>query len=268
MLEIHEISLGYSKKQDIIQSVSAHIRQGELTAVIGPNGSGKSTLLKAVAANLPLRKGIIRLDGKSIKDYPTRTLAKKIAFLPQSPSAPPDYTVKDLVSYGRFPHLGWTGRMQTLDWDIVHDSIALTHLSSYADRPVSNLSGGERQRAWIAMALAQKPQLLILDEPTTHLDISYQFEVLELVKSLNTGLGITTLIVLHDLNQAARFADRIIALKEGKIVKMGQAGDIFNQKEIETIFQIRVGIEQDRFNNCPLLIPIQSKRTITHLKRS
>ena len=170
----------------------------KLAAVIGPNGSGKSTLLKAVAANLSLRKGSILLEGKLLKDYGTKALARQIAFLPQSPSAPADYTVKDLVSYGRFPHLGWAGRMQTADWKIVNDAIEQTHLTRLSDRPVSRLSGGERQRAWIAMALAQQPRLLILDEPTTHLDISYQFEVLELVKFLNRRLKITTLVVLHD----------------------------------------------------------------------
>lgn len=260
MIEIDDISLGYGRNRSVIRSVSTRIGRGELTAVIGPNGSGKSTLLKAVAGNLPLHSGEIRLEGKSIRQYPAKALARKIAFLPQAPSAPEDYTVEDLVGYGRFPHLGWTGRMGKADRQIVHEALALTHMTDLDHRPVSRLSGGERQRAWVAMALAQKPQLLLLDEPTTHLDISFQYEVLELVKSLNSRLKITTLVVLHDLNQAARFADRLIGLKNGEMVLHGRPAEVFRRDTMEGMFDIVVGMEQDAFNNCPLLIPIRSRR--------
>ena len=260
MIEIKNVSLGYFGRQDVIRSVSTRIGKGELTAIIGPNGSGKSTLLKAVAGNLSLTRGSIRLEGKSIGQYPPKALARQIAFLPQAPSAPDDYTVEDLVGFGRFPHLGWTGRMEKEDWKIVRESIALTHLTDLAHRPVSRLSGGERQRAWVAMALAQKPRLLLLDEPTTHLDISFQYEVLELVKDLNQRLGITTLVVLHDLNQAARFADRIIGLKSGRMVLNGRPDQVFCRDAVEDMFDIVAGMEQDAFNNCPLLIPIRSRR--------
>lgn len=260
MIDIDGISLGYRKNIHAIKSISACIAHGELVAIIGPNGSGKSTLLKSIAGNLPLNKGEIRLEGKSIRSYSSKALARQIAFLPQAPSAPDDYTVEDLVGYGRFPHLGWTGRMGKKDWQIVRQSIALTHLTELSQRPVCQLSGGERQRAWVAMALAQKPRLLLLDEPTTYLDISFQYEVLQLLKSLNTQLKITTLIVLHDLNQAARFADRIIGLKNGHMVLNGTPRKVFCRNTMENMFDIVVGMEQDTFNNCPLLIPIRSKR--------
>ena len=260
MIEINDIRLGYAKNRDVIRSVSTRIKHGELAAIIGPNGSGKSTLLKAVAGNLRLTGGNILLEGKSIRQYAPKALARQIAFLPQAPSAPDDYTVEDLVGYGRFPHLGWTGRMEKKDREMVREAIALTHLTDLARRPVSRLSGGERQRAWVAMALAQNPRVLLLDEPTTHLDISFQYEVLELVKSLNIRLGITTLVVLHDLNQAARFADRIIGLKKGRMVLNGRPGEVFRRDTMEGIFDIVVGMEQDAFNNCPLLIPIRSRR--------
>ncbi len=263
MIEINDISLGYSGRHDVIRSVSTRIGKGELAAIIGPNGSGKSTLLKAVAGNLRLHRGEIRLEGRTIGQYSPKALARQIAFLPQAPSAPDDYTVEDLVGYGRFPHLGWTGRMGEADREIVQEAIALTHLTDLAHRPVSRLSGGERQRAWIAMALAQKPRLLLLDEPTTHLDISFQYEVLELVKDLNTRLSITTLVVLHDLNQAARFADRIIGLKKGRMVLNGRPKEVFRRDTVEGIFDIVVGMEQDTFNNCPLLIPIRSRRQLS-----
>lgn len=266
MLKIQNVCLGYKKSEDIIKSINFKIAKGEFTAIIGPNGSGKSTLLKAISAGLKPRKGQILLNNKSLGSYSTKSLAREIAFLPQSPLAPEDYTIRDLVSYGRFPHLKWTGKMQASDWDIVKWAIEITHLEDLATRPVATLSGGERQRAWIAMALAQKPRILILDEPTTYLDISFQFEILELIKYLNTSLNITTLIVLHDLNQAARFADKIIALENGRIALEGKPKEIIRKGTLETIFQITLEIREDTYNNCPYLIPIKSRRKISNTR--
>jgi iron complex transport system ATP-binding protein len=262
MLKIQDVTLGYKTKEDVIKSVDLNICEGELVVIIGPNGSGKSTLLKSIAGNLKPRKGQILIKGKSLSSYSTKALAQKIAFLPQFPTVPNDYTVRELISYGRFPHLKWTGKMQSSDWDIIDWAMELTHLTTYANRPMAALSGGERQRAWVALALAQKPQILILDEPTTYLDISFQFEVLELIKSLNKKLNITTLIVLHDLNQAARFADRIIVLENGSVVLEGKPDKIIRNGELERIFQITVGIRKDTYNDCPYLIPLKSRRTI------
>ncbi len=262
MLKIQDVTLGYKTKEEVIKSVDLNICAGELAVIIGPNGSGKSTLLKSIAGNLKPRKGQILIKGKSLSSYSTKALAQKISFLPQLPTVPNDYTVRELISYGRFPHLKWTGKMQSTDWDIIDWAMELTHLTTYANRPMAALSGGERQRAWVALALAQKPQILILDEPTTYLDISFQFEVLELIKSLNKKLNITTLIVLHDLNQAARFADRIIVLENGRVVLEGKPDKIIQNGELENIFQITVGIGKDTYNDCPYLIPIKSRRTI------
>ena len=261
MLKIQNVSLGYKNKEDVIKSVSLTICEGELAVVIGPNGSGKSTLLRSIVGNLKPRKGEILINDKPLSSYSTKALAQKIAFLPQFPTVPNDYTVRELISYGRFPHLNWTGKMAATDWDIIDWAMELTHLTQYANHPMASLSGGERQRAWVALALVQKPQVLILDEPTTYLDISFQFEVLELIKSLNKKLNITTLIVLHDLNQAARFADRIVVLEEGKIAMQGDPDRIIQKGSLEHIFQITVGICKDNYNDCPYLIPIKSRRT-------
>lgn len=262
MIKIQDLSLGYKTKTDVINSVDLNIGAGELAVIIGPNGSGKSTLLKSIAGNLKPRKGRILLKEKSLASYSAKSLAQKVAFLPQFPTVPDDYTVRELISYGRFPHLKWTGKMHSADWEIIDWAMELTHLTDYAHRPMIALSGGERQRAWVALALAQKPQVLILDEPTTYLDISFQFEVLELIKSLNKRLNITTLIVLHDLNQAARFADRIVVLEAGRIVQEGKPDQIIRNGELERIFQITVGIRKDTYNNCPYLIPLKSRRAL------
>jgi len=262
MLKIQDVTLGYKTKEDVIKSVDLNICEGELAVIIGPNGSGKSTLLKSIAGNLKPRKGQILIKDKSLSSYSAKALAQRIAFLPQFPTVPNDYTVRELISYGRFPHLKWTGKMQSTDWDIIDWAMELTHLTTYANRPMAALSGGERQRAWVALALAQQPQILILDEPTTYLDISFQFEVLELIKSLNKKLNITTLIVLHDLNQAARFADRIIVLENGSVVLEGKPDKIIRNGKLESIFQITVGIGKDTYNDCPYLIPLKSRRTI------
>ena len=260
MLSLENISLGYSKTDMVLNSIDFDVADGEYVAIVGPNGSGKSTLLRAIAGTLRPMAGTVRLNGRDVKTRSHRSLARKIAFLPQSPTAPGDYTIKDLVSYGRFPHLNWTGSMTRKDWDIVNDALERTHLTSLTTRYISTLSGGERQRAWIAMALAQQPEVLILDEPTTYLDISFQFEVLELIRALNASLNITILMVIHDLNQAARFSRRIIALNQGRVVVDGPPEKLLQPKMIEDIFHISVGIESDPYNNCPYVIPIQSRR--------
>ena len=260
MLELKNLQLGYGKLPSVIHDVSLKLKSEEFMVLIGPNGSGKSTILKAMASSLRPRKGTIALKNKSLHQYSPKALAKQLAFLPQSPIIPEDFTVRDLVGYGRTPHLNWNGRMTKKDWDIVDEAITHTRLSSFKDRSLSSLSGGERQRAWLALALAQKPEILLLDEPTTFLDICYQFEVLELVKSLNCKLGLSTVIVLHDLNQAARYAHTIVVVNKGRIVASGTPVDVITQEMLAEVFNIRVEIRYDKVHGYPYIIPIESLR--------
>lgn len=258
ILKADELQLAYGNLAPVIEDLTLKLAPGEVMALIGPNGSGKSTILKALAATLRPRSGAVYLDGKAIHGYTPKSLAKQLAFLPQSPSAPTDFTVRDLVGYGRNPHLKWNGRMSEKDRDIVTEAMERTRLIPLRNRTLAALSGGERQRTWLAMALAQQPKILLLDEPTTYLDICYQFEVLELVKELNQALGISTVMVLHDLNQAARYAHTISAVHRGRIFNTGTPEEIITPDLLAKIFRIRVDVMTDRIHQCPYLIPIES----------
>jgi iron complex transport system ATP-binding protein len=258
MLTAEKLELGYGKLPAVIHDASLHLGEGELMVLIGPNGSGKSTILRALAAALRPRAGTVYLDGKSIHRLSPKALAQQMAFLPQSPLVPDDFTVRDLVGYGRNPHLKWNGCMSPRDWAIVDEAIERTRLAAFQHRRISSLSGGERQRAWLALALAQKPKILLLDEPTTFLDICYQFELLELVKELNQTLAISTVMVLHDLNQASRYAHTIHAVHQGRIVATGPPEQVITSELLAEIFKIRVRILTDTFHRCPYLIPMES----------
>ena len=258
LLKAEKLQLGYGKQPAVVCDVDLQLNPGELMVLIGPNGSGKSTILRALAAALPPRTGVVYLDGKAVHRYSPKALARQMAFMPQSPLVPDDFTVRDLVGYGRNPHLKWNGQMTLADWAIVDDALKLTRLTDMQDRMIASLSGGERQRAWIALALAQKPKILLLDEPTTFLDICYQMEVLELVKELNQNLGISTVMVLHDLNQAARYGQTICAIHQGRIVATGPPQAVVTPELLASIFKIRVEIITDTFHQCPHLIPIES----------
>ncbi|GKX31292.1 iron-dicitrate ABC transporter ATP-binding protein [Vallitalea longa] len=257
MLRTNSITINYGKN-NIIKDLSLNIKKGSINTMIGTNGCGKSTILKALSRNLKPQYGDVYLNGKSIFQMDTKLLAKDMSILPQSPTAPDDFTVFDLVSYGRYPHLDWTAKLHKEDYDIINWSINLTKLEHLKDRQVTTLSGGERQRAWIAMALCQKPKILLLDEPTTYLDISHQFEVLELVKNLNKSMGLTIVMVLHDLNQAARYSDNIIVIKDGNIYKQGPPQNIITEQILQDVFKLDVRIILDEYNNCPFFIPIMN----------
>lgn len=264
VLTVEKLRLGYGQQPTVIHDVDLKLNPGELMVLIGPNGSGKSTILRALGAALRPRAGVVCLDGKAVQQYKPKALARQMAFLPQSPLVPDDFTVRDLVGYGRNPHLKWNGRMTSADWAIVEEALERTRLTDLQDRMMASLSGGERQRAWLALALAQKPNILLLDEPTTFLDICYQVEVLELVKELNQTLGISTVMVLHDLNQAARYGQTICAVHQGRIAAMGAPQEVITPNLLAKIFKIRVEIITDPLHQCPHLIPIESlqhKRT-------
>lgn len=253
-LEAKNIDVCYGKNL-IIDNANLKIESGDIVTIIGPNGSGKSTLVKALSRFLKITSGEIKLYDKDIFKVNTKIIAKEMAILPQVRNVNMDVTVKNLVSYGRQPHLKFGKRFSVVDEEITQWAMEKTKITNLKDRYVSTLSGGERQRAWISMALAQKPKILILDEPTTFLDISYQLEVLETVKNLNKTLGLTVVMVLHDLNQAIRYSDYIYVLKEGKICNFGKPKEVMTLDLIKNVFSIDANIYEDEVNNCPYIIP-------------
>ena len=236
-LDIKNLKLGYEEKI-IINDITISIPKGKITMLIGANGCGKSTLLKTVARINKPKNGDIFINGKNIKKVKEKNIAKEVAFLPQGPVCPDGLTVRELVAFGRFPHQKMIGGLTTHDKELIDWAIEETGLSEFADREVENLSGGQRQRAWIAMTLAQETEIIMLDEPTTYLDMSYQLEVLEVLEKLNKEKNITVVIVLHELNNACRFAHNIIGLKKGKIICQGKPLDVINKENLKTIYGI------------------------------
>ncbi|MDR2028051.1 MAG: ABC transporter ATP-binding protein [Treponema sp.] len=222
----------------VIRRLDMRIPRGRITAIIGPNGCGKSTALKALGRILKPKRGLVYLDGRDIHRLSTREVAQKMAILPQSPQAPAGLTVGELVSYGRFPHQRGFGGLKPEEKKIVAWALEVTKLREYETVAVDNLSGGQRQRVWIAMALAQETDLILLDEPTTYLDLSYQLEILELLHRLNREQGRTILMVLHDLNLATRFADYMIALRDGAIIRHGPPEEVMTAEVLRETFHI------------------------------
>lgn len=253
-LEARDIHVKYGQKE-VLKSVEFKINDGEITTIIGPNGSGKSTMIKVLSRCLNPCKGSVYLDGENIKSIATKKIAEKMAVLPQVRNISSDITVEELVSHGRYPHLGFKQRLKAEDKEIVEWAMEKTGLIDLKNREVITLSGGERQRAWMAMTLAQNPKILILDEPTTFLDISYQLEILELVKELNESLGLTVIMVLHDLNQAARYSDNIYVLDKGSICEWGPPHVILRSDLIKSVFRIQAHIYEDEINQCLYFIP-------------
>ncbi|MGF7057505.1 ABC transporter ATP-binding protein [Brassicibacter mesophilus] len=254
VLKTEGLYLSYGKKE-IVKNVNIGVNKGEIVTIIGPNGCGKSTVLKAISRYLKPSKGRILLDEEDLRKTDAKKVAKKVAVLPQIRNVPGDFTVEVLVSYGRYPHLGFGNRLKKEDYQIIDWAISKTRMTELKHRAVNTLSGGERQRAWIAMALAQKPELLILDEPTTFLDISYQLEILELIKELNSTLGLTIIMVLHDLNQAIRYSHKIYTIKDGEIYKYGSSKSIINKDLLNKVFRIEADAYEDLTNKCPYFIP-------------
>lgn len=248
------ITISYGKKE-VLTGLSLDVPKGRIMTLIGQNGCGKSTLLKVIPRAVTPRSGFCELDGKPIREYRSKLLAKRIAYLAQVHTSPPDIDVRTLVSYGRYPYMKPGRGLTKVDGDIVADVIRMTGLEKLSEQPLSTLSGGERQRAWIAMTVAQEPEILVLDEPTTYLDIGYQIEVLELVKSLNRKLGITILMVLHDLNLAARYSDILAAVKDGRIYASGTPYEVLTAENLRALFGIGAAVTRDAAHDCPFFIP-------------
>ena len=235
MIEVKNITKSYGNKK-VVDNVSLNIQEGKITSFIGPNGAGKSTLLSIMSRLLKRDSGEVLLDGKDILDWDNKELAKKIAILRQSNNINIRLTIRELVSFGRFPHS--QGNLKEEDYKYIDEAIDYMQLKEFEDRYLDELSGGQRQRAWIAMTLAQETEIIMLDEPTTYLDMSYQLEVLEVLQKLNKEKNITVVIVLHELNNACRFADNIIGLKKGKIICQGRPLDVINKENLKEIYGI------------------------------
>ena len=252
-LYTEKVNIGYGERL-IVKQLTVNIPDQKITAIIGPNGCGKSTLLKAMTRIISHRSGAVVLDGKDIATERTKKLAQKMAILPQNPESARGLTVAELVSYGRFPYQKGFGRLSQKDREAINWALDVTGTKDYRYRPVDALSGGQRQRVWIAMALAQQTEIIFLDEPTTYLDIAHQLEVLELLKRLNKEQQRTIVMVLHDINQASRYSDYIIALKDGEVAKAGTCEEVITRDVLKTVFHIDADIRLDPHTNKPMCL--------------
>lgn len=253
MIDVEHIKVGYNDTT-IIDNLSVHIPRGKITTIIGPNGCGKSTLLKTIARILKASDGAILLDGKTIATTSSKEIAKKMAILPQTAEAPAGLTVRELITYGRFPHQSRFGKLKQEDTDAIDWALQATNLSEFHNRPIEALSGGQRQRVWIAMALAQDTDIVILDEPTTYLDMAHQLDVLQLLARLNQEQEKTIIMVLHDLNHASRFSHYLIAMRAGQLVTEGTPAEVMTASVLQQVFQIQAMLTACPFSQNPICL--------------
>ncbi|MEE1930507.1 ABC transporter ATP-binding protein [Streptomyces sp. TRM 70351] len=249
------LTLGYGERT-VVHELDLSVPDGSVTAIIGPNGCGKSTLLRAFGRLMKPRGGRVLLDGSPLHTLPTRTVAGLVGLLPQNPAAPEGLSVADLVARGRHPHQSWYRRWSAHDEAVVEQALRATGTWELAERTLDELSGGQRQRAWIAMALAQDTELLLLDEPTNHLDLAHQIEVLDLVRELHQETGRTVVLVLHDLSLAARYADRLVAMKDGRVAASGAPAEVLTEELLADVFGLRARVRTDEETGTPLVVPL------------
>ena len=254
-LTVDALTLGYGDRT-VVEGLDLVIPPGRITAIVGANACGKSTLLRSMSRLLAPRAGTVLLDGKAVHRTPAKQLARTLGLLPQSPIAPEGITVADLVGRGRQPHQGILSRWTAADDAAVAEALTATQTAELAERAVDELSGGQRQRVWIAMALAQQTDVLLLDEPTTFLDISHQVEVLDLLTDLNRSRGTTIVMVLHDLNLAARYSDHLVALAGGGIRAQGSPAEVLTEEVVLDVFGIASRVVLDEVSGTPLMLPI------------
>ena len=240
----------------VVDDLTLAIPTAAITAIVGPNACGKSTLLRAMARLLTPRGGVVLLDGEAIRSLPTRTVAQLLGILPQQPIAPDGITVTDLVARGRHPHQRWFRQWSRADQTAVEEALAATSITDLADRSVDELSGGQQQRVWIAMALAQGTDIMLLDEPTTFLDLTHQIDVLDLLCDLNREYGRTIVCVLHDLNLACRYASHLVAMKDGSIVAVGTPAQVVTEATVREVFDLDARVIVDPVAHTPLVVPI------------
>lgn len=257
------LSLGYGR-ESIIRALDVRIPPGRITVIVGANASGKSTLLRGMARLLTPHSGRVLLDGRDVRTLSPRAVARSVGILPQSPVAPEGITVGDLVARGRFPHQGWFRRRTEADDRAVTTALEAAAATGLVDRRVDALSGGQRQRVWLAMVLAQETDILLLDEPTTYLDIAHQVELLELVADLNERRGCTVVMVLHDLNQAARYADHLIAMRDGAIVTEGPPELVVDERMVRDVFGLDCRVMPDPVSGTPVVVPLGRRRRAGH----
>ena len=256
---VKNLSVAY-ENNIIIENMNLSLPKGKISIIIGGNGSGKSTLLKTISRiNKPIG-GDIFINQKNIKKIKEKDIAREVAFLPQGPICPSGITVRELVAYGRFPYQKIIGGLNSHDKEMIDWAIERTGLNEFANREIENLSGGQRQRAWIAMTLAQETEIIMLDEPTTYLDLSYQLEVLEILQKLNREKQITVVVVLHEINNAFRFADHIVGLKKGKIICEGRPMEVINKETLKVIYGIEANLKKSETGDYPVCIEYELNR--------
>jgi iron complex transport system ATP-binding protein len=260
-LAARDLTLAYEGRV-VVDGLDLELPPGEVTAIVGPNACGKSTLLRGLSRLLAPASGTVLLDGADIHSLPTREVATRLGLLPQTPSAPDGITVADLVGRGRYPHQGWFRRWSAEDDEAVTEAMESTGIADLADRAIDELSGGQRQRVWIAMALAQQTGILLLDEPTTFLDISHQIDVLDLLLDLNAARGTTVVMVLHDLNLASRYADHLIAMRAGAIVAAGDPREVVTVELMRDVFGVDSVVTADPVTATPLVVPLGRHHTL------
>jgi iron complex transport system ATP-binding protein len=254
-LSTRSLTLAYDGVS-IIKSLDLAIPTEKITTLVGPNGCGKSTLLRGFARLLKPRAGAVYLDGTDIFKLSTKAVAKRLGILPQGPVAPEGLTVRDLVAQGRYPYQNWLQQWSKEDETLVEQALVTTGMMQLAERSLDTLSGGQRQRAWIAMALAQDTPILLLDEPTTFLDLAHQVEVLDLLFELNRSEGRTIVMVLHDLNQACRYADNLVAMRQGQIIAQGVPEQVMTEAMVREVFELDCRIVPDPVMGTPMCVPI------------
>lgn len=256
MIEVKNIKVSYDSKV-ILENFSFKVKEGEMVSIIGPNGCGKSTVLKTISGFLKKSGGKVYLQGEDMDEISAKKIARKMSVLSQYNRNPEDITVEDLVSYGRVPHKKWYEKKSEKDEEIINWALEETGVKNMKDSSILELSGGERQRVWLAMSLAQEPRVLLLDEPTTYLDISHQLEIMELLRKLNRELKITVIMVLHELSQAAKYSDKIIVMKKGKVVGEGRPFNILDEKLIKEVYNVDAYIDKKSIKDEIIIHPIR-----------
>lgn len=253
-IETTNLCVAYGDRE-VLRDVSLSVAPGEMTVLIGPNGSGKSTLLRTLARLIRPAAGQVRFDGVDLASIGARELAQQVAYLPQAPEGPPDLTVDELVWRGRYPNRGFFASASTGDYEAVERALLQAGVATLRKRPLATLSGGEHQRAWVAMALAREPEVLLLDEPTSFLDIGHQSDLLELLAELNRERGITVVMVLHDVTQAAHYARRVVALRDGQVWHDGSPAEVVTAGHISGLFDAEVSVLIDPSSGAPVIVP-------------
>lgn len=260
-VKTNDLSIGYTDNL-LFENLNLSIPRGEISVFVGSNGCGKSTLLRSIARLLKPQEGSILLEGKEVHSMSSREVAKKMGILPQSPVSPEGLTVHDLVKQGRYPHQSWLKRWTEEDTEKVEAAMKATRVDQFRDKPVDELSGGQRQRAWIAMTLAQDTEIILLDEPTTYLDMTHQIEILDLLFELNETQGRTIIMVLHDLNLASRYAHNIIAIKDGAVFGQGTPENVINCDLVRSVFGMECQVSKDPLFGTPHCVPFGRGRCI------